>query len=48
MNKVVLSLVARCDCIPDDGDRPDLAFLDHNVGKGLTGIDIAREARKRF
>jgi CheY-like chemotaxis protein len=30
----------------ENGERPDLAFLDRNLGKGLTGLDIARTARK--
>jgi CheY-like chemotaxis protein len=30
----------------EQGERPDLAFIDRNLGKGLTGIDIARAARQ--
>lgn len=29
-----------------EGRRPDLAFIDRNLGEGLTGIDFAREARR--
>jgi CheY-like chemotaxis protein len=29
----------------DEGHRPDLLFVDHNLGKGLSGIDLARTAR---
>jgi CheY-like chemotaxis protein len=31
----------------EGGERPDLLFVDHNLGEGLSGIDTAREARKR-
>ena len=30
----------------EQGERPDLAFIDRNLGKGLTGIDVARAARQ--
>ena len=30
----------------ENGERPDLAFIDRNLGKGLTGIDLARTARQ--
>jgi CheY-like chemotaxis protein len=30
----------------EQGERPDLAFIDRNLGKGLTGIDISRAARQ--
>lgn len=29
------------------GERPDLLFVDHNLGEGLSGIDTAREARRQ-
>lgn len=29
----------------DQGTRPDVAFVDHNLGEGLTGLDVARSAR---
>jgi CheY-like chemotaxis protein len=28
-----------------DGNRPDLALIDHNLGEGLSGIDVAKSAR---
>jgi DNA-binding response OmpR family regulator len=30
----------------EGGERPDLLFVDHNLGEGLSGIDTAREARR--
>lgn len=30
----------------NEGHRPDLVFIDHNLGEGLGGIDLAREARR--
>lgn len=30
----------------ESGERPDLVFIDRNLGKGLTGIDLARTARQ--
>lgn len=33
------------DALFDQGMRPDVAFVDHNLGEGLTGLDVARTAR---
>jgi CheY-like chemotaxis protein len=30
----------------EQGERPDLAFIDRNLGEGLTGIDVSRKARE--
>jgi CheY-like chemotaxis protein len=30
----------------EEGHRPDLLFVDHNLGKGPSGIDLARTARR--
>lgn len=29
----------------DQSARPDVAFVDHNLGRGLTGLDVARTGR---
>jgi DNA-binding NtrC family response regulator len=29
----------------DEGHKPDLLFVDHNLGKGPSGIDLGRAAR---
>jgi CheY-like chemotaxis protein len=34
------------DALLADGHLPDLLFVDHNLGKGPSGIDLARTARK--
>jgi CheY-like chemotaxis protein len=34
------------EALLEEGHRPDLAFIDHNLGEGLSGIDAARTARR--
>jgi DNA-binding NtrC family response regulator len=37
---------AGANALLQEGHRPDLLFVDHNLGKGPSGIDLARTARQ--
>lgn len=32
----------------DEGHKPNLAIIDYNLGDGPNGVEVAKEARRRF
>lgn len=32
----------------NEGHKPDLAIIDYNLGDGPNGVEVAKEARRRF